>query len=147
MSLKDQLADDMKAAMRGRDKARLSVIRLIQSAIKQREVDEQIELDDAGTLAVIEKMIKQRRDAEAQYRDAGRDELAAAEAAEITVLQAYLPEPMTDAEIDAAINAALAETGAESMRDMGKVMGAIKPRLQGRADMGAVSQRLKARLQ
>lgn len=147
MTLKTRIQDDMKAAMRARDKARLSVIRLLQSAIKQREVDERIELDDGDTLAVIEKMIKQRRDAEAQYRDAGRDELADAEAAEITVLQEYLPEQLSAAEIDQAIDAALAETGAQSMRDMGKVMGSLKPRLQGRADMGEVSKRLKARLQ
>lgn len=147
MPLKDQLADDMKTAMRNRDKARLSVIRLIQSAVKQREVDDQTELDDAGTLAVIEKMVKQRRDAEAQYRDAGRDELAEAEVAEIDVLQGYLPEQMSAAEIDEAIDAALNETGAQSMRDMGQVMGTLKPRLQGRADMGQVSQQLKAKLQ
>lgn len=146
MTLKDQLRDDMKAAMRARDKARLSVIRLTQAAIKQREVDERIELDDAGTLAVIEKMVKQRRDSETQYRDAGRAELAAAEAAEITILQGYLPEQLSAAEIDAAIDAAITDTGAESMRDMGKVMAALKPRLQGRADMSAVSKRLKARL-
>src|SRR5699024_5729745 len=133
------LRDDMKTAMRARDKARLAVIRLAQAAIKQREVDDQAELDDARTLAVIEKMVKQRRDAEAQYHDAGRDELAAAEAAEIRILQDYLPEQLSTAEIDAAIEAAIADTGAESMRDMGKVMGQLKPKLQGRADMGAVS--------
>lgn len=147
MSLKDQIKDDMKAAMRSRDKERLSVIRLTQAAIKQREVDERIELDDADVLAVIEKMIKQRRDSVSQYRDAGRDELADAEAAEITTLQGYLPQQLSEAEIDTQIDAALTETGAESMRDMGKVMGVLKPRLQGRADMGDVSKRLKARLQ
>src|SRR5699024_3439898 len=146
MSLKEQIAQDMKTAMRSRDKARLSVIRLLQSAIKQREVDERIELDDSAVLAVIEKMVKQRRDAETQYRDAARDELANAEAAEIVVLQAYLPEQLSNAEIDAEIDAVIAETGAASMRDMGKVMGALKPRLQGKADMGEVSKRLKARL-
>jgi len=146
MSLNEQIAQDMKTAMRSRDKARLSVIRLLQSAIKQREVDERIELDDSAVLAVIEKMVKQRRDAETQYRDAARDELANAEAAEIVVLQAYLPEQLSNAEIDAEIDAVIAETGAASMRDMGKVMGALKPRLQGKADMGEVSKRLKARL-
>lgn len=146
MTLKEQIRDDMKTAMRSRDKARLGVIRLLQAAIKQREVDERIELDDSAVLAVIEKMIKQRRDAETQYHDAGRDELAAAEAAEIVVLQDYLPEQLSAAEVDAAITAAVAETGAESMRDMGKVMGVLKARLQGKADMGAVSKQLKARL-
>lgn len=146
MTLKQQLQDDMKAAMRARDKARLSVIRLIQSAIKQREVDEQIELDDNAILAVIEKMLKQRRDAETQYRDAGRDELAAAESAEMVVLEGYLPKQLSAAEIDAAIDAAIADTGAESMRDMGQVMATLKPKLQGQADMSAVSQRVKAKL-
>lgn len=146
MSLKEQIKDDMKTAMRGREKARLAVIRLIQSAIKQREVDDRVELDDAAVMAVIEKMIKQRRDAETQYRDAGRAELADAEAAEIVELQVYLPEQLTEAEIDAEIDKAINEVGAESMRDMGKVMGTLKPRLQGRADMGEVSKRLKARL-
>lgn len=147
MSLKEQIKDDMKTAMRSRDKARLGVIRLLQAAIKQREVDERIELDDGDVLAIIEKMIKQRRDAEQQYRDAARPELADVEAAEIVVLQDYLPKQLSDSEIDAEIETALTETGAESMRDMGKVMGALKPRLQGRADMGEVSKRLKARLQ
>ncbi|HLQ86160.1 MAG TPA: GatB/YqeY domain-containing protein [Salinisphaeraceae bacterium] len=147
MSLKDQLRDDMKRAMRERDKARLSVIRMLQAAIKQREVDDQTELDDTAVLAVIDKMVKQRRDAEAQYQAAGRTELAAAEAAEIAVLQAYLPAQLTPAEIDQAITAAIDETGASSMRDMGRVMGVLKPRLQGQADMGEVSKRLKSRLQ
>jgi len=137
----------MKSAMRARNKPRLSVIRLVQSAIKQREVDEQVDLDDAGVLAVIEKMVKQRRDAESQYRDAGRAELAAAEADEITILQEFLPAQLSEAEINTAIDAAIAETGAESMRDMGRVMGLLKTRLQGRADMGTVSGLLKARLQ
>src|SRR5699024_2375095 len=114
MSLKEQIKDDMKTAMRGRDKARLGVIRLIQSAIKQREVDERIELDDSDVLAVIEKMIKQRRDAEQQYRDADRAELAEAEAAEIAILQDYLPQQLTATEIDAEIDAAVTETGAGS---------------------------------
>src|SRR5699024_7276847 len=147
MSLKEQLQAAMKSAMRARNKPRLSVIRLVQSAIKQREVDEQVDLDDAGVLAVIEKMVKQRRDAESQYRDAGRAELAAAEADEITILQEFLPAQLSEAEINTAIDAAIAETGAESMRDMGRVMGLLKTRLQGRADMGTVSGVLKARLQ
>ncbi len=147
MSLKAQLQDDMKSAMRARDRERLSVIRMLQAAVKQREVDERIELDDAATLAVLEKMIKQRRDAETQYRDAGRPELADAETAEIAVLEHYQPAQLSDAEIDAAIDTAIAEHNAEGMRDMGKVMGALKARLQGQADMGDVSSRLKARLQ
>jgi len=147
MSLKAQLQDDMKSAMRTRDKERLGVIRLLMAAIKQREVDERIELEDADVLAVIEKMIKQRRDAESQYRDAGRDELADVEAAEIIVLAHYQPAQLSEAEIDSAIDQAIADSGAESMRDMGKVMGVLKPKLQGQADMAVVSQRLKARLQ
>ncbi len=147
MSLKAQLQDDMKSAMRARDKERLSVIRMLQAAVKQREIDERTELDDAATLAVLEKMIKQRRDAETQYRDAGRPELADAETAEIAVLEHYLPAQLSDAEIDAAIDAAIAEHNAQGTRDMGMVMGALKARLQGQADMGDVSSRLKARLQ
>jgi len=147
MSLKAQLQDDMKSAMRTRDKERLGVIRLLMAAIKQREVDERIELEDADVLAAIEKMIKQRRDAESQYRDANRDELADVEAAEIIVLAHYQPTQLSDAEIDSAIDQAIADSGAESMRDMGKVMGVLKPKLQGQADMAVVSQRLKARLQ
>lgn len=147
MSLKAQLQDDMKSAMRTRDKERLAVIRMLMAAVKQREVDERIELDDAAVLAVVEKMIKQRRDAETQYRDANRDELADAEAAEITVLEHYQPAQLSEAEIDAAIEQAIAENEAESMRDMGKVMGSLKQRLQGQADMAVVSQHLKARLQ
>jgi uncharacterized protein YqeY len=144
--LKQRLQDDMKAALKGGDKERLGTIRLINAAIKQREVDERIELDDTAVLAVLEKMIKQRRDSHAQYQDAGREDLAAKEAAEILVCQAYMPEPLSDAEIDACIDAALAETGASSMRDMGKVMGIIKPQVQGRADIGQISARVKQRL-
>lgn len=147
MSLKAQLQDDMKSAMRARDKERLSVIRMVMAAIKQREVDDRTELDDPAVLAVLEKMIKQRRDAEQQYRDAGRQELADAEAAETTVLEHYLPAQLSEAQIDQAIEAAITENQATSMRDMGKVMGTLKPRLQGQADMAVVSQRLKARLQ
>ncbi|MES1927086.1 GatB/YqeY domain-containing protein [Salinisphaera sp. T31B1] len=147
MSLKAQLQDDMKSAMRTRDKERLAVIRMLMAAVKQREVDERTELDDADILAVLEKMIKQRRDAETQYRDAGRDELADAEAAEIGVLEHYQPAQLSEAEIDRAIESAIAEHDASSMRDMGAVMGTLKGRLQGQADMAVVSQRLKARLQ
>lgn len=147
MSLKAQLQDDMKSAMRARDKERLSVIRMVMAAIKQREVDESSELDDPAVLAVIEKMVKQRRDAEQQYRDANRDDLADTEAAEIAVLEHYLPAQLSETEIDQAIDRAIEENQAESMRDMGKVMGALKARLQGQTDMAVVSQRLKARLQ
>ncbi len=147
MNIKDQLSEDMKSAMRARDKERLSVIRMVNAAIKQREVDDGTTLEDPDVLAVIEKMVKQRRDAETQYRDAGRDELADAEAAEISVLEHYLPAQLSEAEIDAAIDRAMADTGAESMRDMGKVMGQLKSELAGQADMSVVSQRLKAKLQ
>lgn len=147
MSLKAQLQDDMKSAMRTRDKERLAVIRMLMAAVKQREVDERSELSDADVLAVVEKMVKQRRDAEQQYRDADRPELADAEAAEIAVLEHYLPAQLSEAEIDQAIEKALVESEASSMRDMGKVMGVLKPRLQGQADMAVVSQRLKTRLQ
>ena len=147
MNIKDQLSEDMKSAMRARDKERLAVIRMVNAAIKQREVDDGITLDDPAVLAVIEKMVKQRRDAESQYRDAGRQELADAEAAEISVLEHYLPDQLSEAEIDAAVERAIADTGAESMRDMGKVMGQLKSELAGQADMAVVSQRLKAKLQ
>jgi len=147
MSLKEQLKNDMKSAMRGREKNRLAVIRMLNAAIKQREIDDSTTLDDAGVLAVIEKMVKQRRDAAAQYRDADRMELAEAEEAEIAVLDDYLPEQLSDEAIDVAIDSAIADNNAESMRDMGKVMGALKRQLQGQADMAVVSQRLKAKLQ
>ena len=145
-SLKDRLQEDIKAAMRGKDKERLGVLRLISAAIKQREVDERISLDDTQVLAVLDKMIKQRRDSIEQYTKAGRDELARQEAFEIDIIQAYMPAPLSDAEIDAMIDAAISETGATSVKDMGKVMGVLKPQVQGRADMGAVSGRIKARL-
>ena len=144
--LKQRLQDDMKAALKAGDKEQLGTIRLINAAIKQREVDERIELSDTDVLAVLEKMVKQRRDSLAQYQGAGRDDLAAKEASEIVICQAYMPEPMSEAEIDACIDAAIAEAGASSMRDMGKVMGMIKPQMQGRADMGQVSARIKKRL-
>lgn len=136
----------MKAAMKGGDKPRLGVIRLILAAIKQVEVDERIELDDNRILAVLDKMTKQRRESAAQYEQAGRDDLLSQENYEITVLKDFLPEALSDHEIDALIDAAINSTGASSIRDMGKVMGQLKPELQGRADMGAVSGKIKARL-
>ncbi len=144
--LKQTLTDDMKTALKAGDKSRLAVIRMALAAIKQREVDERIELDDAATLAVIEKMVKQRRESISQYEKGNRPELAAAEAAEIEVLEVYLPEPMGEDELAAIIEAAITETGAESMRDMGKVMGKVKAAAAGRADMGKVSATIKARL-
>ena len=146
MTLKTQLTDDMKAAMKGGDKARLGVIRLVNAAIKQKEVDERIELDDAQVLAVLEKMVKQRRDSVSQYEAASREDLAAIERAEIEVIQRYLPEKLGEAEVQAAIDAAIAETGATGPADMGKVMGVLKPRLAGQADMGQVSALLKKAL-
>ena len=146
MALKDRITEDMKTAMRAGDKHRLSAIRLILSAVKQREVDERIVLDDTQVLAVLDKMLKQRRESIAQFQSGGREDLAAKEAAEIAVLQTYLPAQLTDSELDALIADALAATGAASLKDMGKVMGILKSKVQGRADMGAVSARIKARL-
>jgi len=145
-ALKKRITEDMKAAMRAKDKARLSVIRMTLAAIKQREVDERIELDDSQVTAIIDKMIKQRRDSVAQFQDAGRDELAAIETAEIAVLQDYMPPAMSDDDIAAAIDKAIADTGASSIKDMGKLMGVLKPLLQGRADLGAVSGTIKQKL-
>jgi len=145
-ALKKRITEDMKAAMRAKDKARLSVIRMALAAIKQREVDERIELDDSQVTAIIDKMIKQRRDSVAQFQDAGRDELAAIETAEIAVLQDYMPPAMSDDDIAAAIDKAIADTGASSIKDMGKLMGVLKPLLQGRADLGAVSGTIKQKL-
>ncbi|MBT8430234.1 MAG: GatB/YqeY domain-containing protein [Gammaproteobacteria bacterium] len=144
--LKQQITDAMKAAMKGGDKSRLGVVRLMLAAVKQREVDERIELDDSQVLAVLDKMVKQRRDSIQQYGDAGRDDLVAQEAAEIEVIQEFLPAGLSEAEIIAIIEAAIAETGAESMRDMGKVMGIVKPKVQGRADVGQVSGLVKQKL-
>ena len=141
--LKQRIQDDMKSAMKGGDKRKLGVIRLVMAAIKQREVDERIELDDDQVLAVLDKMVKQRRDSIEQYEKAGRDELAEQEKFEIEVLQEYLPEALSEEEITDLIKQVMAETGAESMKDMGKVMGMLKPKLQGRADMGAVSAKIK----
>jgi len=146
MSLKLRITDDMKAAMRAKETARLGTIRLLLAAIKQKEVDERIELDDAAVSSIVEKLIKQRKDSISQFQSAGRDDLVAAEQAELVVLQAYLPEQLSAAEVEAAVAAAIAESGASSARDMGKVMGLLKPRLAGRADMGQVSALIKARL-
>jgi uncharacterized protein YqeY len=143
MSLKLRLTDDMKAAMKGGDKHTLGVVRLINAAIKQREVDERIELDDAAVLAAMEKMLKQRKDSISQFEAAGREDLAAIERAEVVVIQRYLPERMGEAEITAAIEAAIAETGATGPADMGKLMAVLKPRLAGQADMGQVSALVK----
>ena len=145
-ALKQRITDDMKAAMKDGDKARLGVIRLILAALKQIEVDERIELDDARVLAILDKMVKQRRDSIAQYESAGRTELAEQEKLEIGIIQDYLPQQLSEEEIAALIDEALAATGASSMKDMGKLMGWLKPKLQGRADMGAVSARIKQRL-
>ena len=136
----------MKQAMRGGDRRRLGAIRLVMAAIKQREVDERIELDDAAVTAVLDKMAKQRRESIAQYSKAGRDDLVEQENFELELLKTYLPEQLSEAEIDAMIDATIQSTGAASVKDMGKVMGQLKPRLQGRADMGAVSARIKTRL-
>jgi uncharacterized protein YqeY len=146
MTLKQQLTDDMKTAMRGGDKHRLGVIRLMLAAIKQREVDERVEQTDAMVLATLEKMLKQRRDSVSQFDAAKRDDLAAIERAEMTVIETYLPAKLSEAEIDALIDAAIAETGASSPRDMGKVVAAVKEKAAGRADMGVVSGRIKTRL-
>ncbi|KVW97287.1 GatB/YqeY domain-containing protein [Thiobacillus denitrificans] len=156
MSLKARITDDMKAAMRGRanpdeaqrawETVRLGTIRLLLAAIRQKEIDERIELDDAAVSSIVEKLIKQRRDSISQFQAAGRDDLVAAEQAELAVLQAYLPEQLSIAEVEAAVAAAIAESGAASAKDMGKVMSLLKPRLAGRADMGQVSSLIKARL-
>jgi uncharacterized protein len=145
-TLKERITEDMKAAMRAADRERLGTIRMLQAAIKQREVDERITLDDAQVLAVIEKMVKQRRESVAQFEQGGRLDLAAKEKAEIEQLQAYLPTQLSDEEVEALVREAIATTGATSVKDMGKVMGLVKSRAAGRADMGAVSARIKAAL-
>jgi len=144
--LKQRIQEDMKSAMKAGEKERLGVIRLILSAIKQVEVDERIVLDDARILSVLDKMLKQRRDSIAQYTAAARTDLADVESAEVAIIQGYLPQALTDVEIEALIGQAIAETGASSVAGMGKVMALLKPQMQGRADMGAVSARIKARL-
>jgi uncharacterized protein len=146
MALKERITEDMKTAMRAAEKERLGTVRLLLAAIKQREVDERITLDDAQVLAVIEKMIKQRREAITQFETGGRSDLVAKESAEIGVLQGYLPTQLTATEIDALIAEAIAATGAASIKDMGKVMGLVRPKAQGRADMGALSARIKQKL-
>ena len=146
MSLKQRLTDDMKAAMKGGDKGSLGVIRLVNAAIKQKEVDERIELDDAAVLAVLEKMVKQRKDSVSQYEGAGREDLAAIERAEIVVIERYLPAKLDEAAILAAIDSAIATTGAAGPADMGKLMGVLKPALAGQADMGLVSKLVKQKL-
>ena len=146
MSLKARITDDMKTAMRAKDAARLGTIRLLLAAVKQKEVDDRIELDDATVSSIVEKLIKQRKDSISQFQAAGRDDLVAAEQAELVVLQAYLPEQLSAAEVEAAVAAAIAESGASSAKDMGKVMGLLKTRLAGRADMGQVSALIKIRL-
>ena len=144
--LKSKIQADMKSSMKSGDKSRLGVIRLILSAIKQVEVDERIELDDARIVAVLDKMAKQRRESISQFDQAGRDDLSAIEQAELEIIQEYLPEALSESEIEALIEQSISATGAESMKDMGKVMGMLKPQLQGRADMGKVSQQIKTRL-
>ncbi|KRG62979.1 glutamyl-tRNA amidotransferase [Stenotrophomonas terrae] len=146
MSLKQQLTEDMKAAMKGGDKHSLGVIRLINAAIKQREVDERIELTDADVIAVLDKMVKQRKDSVTQFEAANREDLAAIERDEIVVIERYVPAKMGEAEIQAAITAAMAETGAASAADIGKLMGVLKPKLAGKADMGLVSKLVKQAL-
>jgi uncharacterized protein YqeY len=146
MSLKAQLTDDMKTAMKAGEKDRLGVIRLINAAIKQREVDERIELDDTAVLAVLEKMVKQRKDSVSQFEAASREDLAAIERAEIVIIDAYLPAKLDEATINVAIDAAIAQTGASGPADMGKLMGVLKPQLAGQADMGLVSKLIKQKL-
>ena len=146
MSLKDRIQQDVKDAMRAKDKSRLAAIRLITAAIKQREVDERIELDDTQVTAVLDKMAKQRRESISQFEKAGRDDLIAQEVMELEIIQSYLPEQLGEDEINALIDSAMQATGATGIKDMGKVMGQLKPKLQGRADMSAVSALIKARL-
>ena len=146
MALKDTIQADMKAAMRAGDKQRLGTIRMLLAAIKQREVDERTELDDSAVLQIVEKLIKQRREAAAQFAAANRTDLQHKEESEAELLQAYLPEPLDAASLDTLIDTVIGETGASSIRDMGKVMNAIRAQAQGRADMGLVSQKVKARL-
>ena len=146
MTLKERITEDMKAAMRASEKERLLTIRMAQAAIKQREVDERIVLDDAQVIAVLEKMVKQRRESIVQFEQGGRTDLADKEKAEIALLQSYLPAQLSEAEVEALIQEAVGSTGATSMKDMGKVMGAVKAQAAGRADMGAVSARIKAAL-
>ena len=146
MTLKAQISEDMKTAMKAGDKERLKVVRLILAAVKQIEIDQRIDLDNAGVLSVLDKMVKQRRDSVRQFTDGGRQDLADIELQEISVLDTYLPEQLDDAELDEIIEQAIADSGAESIRDMGKVMGQVKAKAAGRADMGAVGAKVKERL-
>jgi uncharacterized protein YqeY len=146
LTLKERITEDMKASMRSGDKERLAGIRLVLAAIKQREVDERIQLDDTQVLAVLDKMIKQRRESITQFEAGARADLVAKESAELAVLQSYLPAQLSDTEIETLIRAAIASTGAASMKDMGKVMAVVKPQVQGRADLGALSARIKGLL-
>jgi len=146
MSLKDDIMAEMKAAMKAKEQSRLTSIRMLQAAIQRKEVDERIQLDDAQVIAIAEKLIKQSRDAIAQYEKAGRQELVDKEQADIDIWQSFLPEQLGEAEIDELVAAAISETGASTMKDMGKVMGVLKPKLAGRADMGKVSAKIKAGL-
>ena len=146
MSLKERITEDMKSALKAKDTARLAAIRLLIAAIKQKEVDERIVLDDAGVVGVIEKMIKQRKDSIAQYEAAKRQDLADAEKFEVEVLSAYMPQPLSADEVEAIVAQAIAESGAKAMTEMGKVMALVKPKIAGRADMGEVSKLVKAKL-
>jgi len=146
MSLKDRITEDMKAAMRAKESERLGTIRMLTAAIKQREVDERIQLDDVQVLSVIEKMIKMRKESIEQFKSGGRDDLVARESKEIELLQAYLPAQLSEAEVDALIREAIAESGATSIKEMGKAMALLKQKAQGRADMAAASAKLKAKL-
>lgn len=146
MSLKDRITQDMKVAMKAKEKDRLGTIRLILAAIKQKEVDERVDQDDTQVTLILDKMVKQRRESIAQYEKADRPDLAAVEVSEIEIIQQYLPEPLSEADITALIDDAMQQTGASSIKDMGKVMGILKPKMQGRADMGVVSGLIKARL-
>ncbi len=145
-SLKSRILEDVKEAMRARDRVRLGTLRMVTAAIKQREVDQRVSLDDAAVVAVLEKMLKQRRESASQYGNAGRDDLATAERGEIAVIEQYMPRALDPAEVDAMIGTAIDEAGAATMKDMGRVMGLLKPKVQGRADMRAVSAAVRARL-
>ncbi len=143
---RQRILDDIKAAMKARDKPRLATLRLMSAAIKQREVDERVEMDEASTIALLDKLLKQRRESIAQYSKAGRDDLVAQEELEAELIQTYMPEQLSQNDIDSIIDAAISESGAASVKEMGKVMALVKPKMQGRADMSTVSQAIKARL-
>ena len=146
VNLKERINEDLKNAMRAQDKRRVGTLRLVMAAVKQREVDERITLDNVALLGILEKMIKQRRDSVVQYQNGGREDLAQQETYEIEVIQAYLPQPLTEAELDALVSAAVQQTGAVFVKDMGKVMAVLRTQVQGKADMGEVGARVKARL-